>query len=344
MHSKRLIHIVGCHCEGEVGDVIVGGVAPPPGATVWEQRDFIAQDQTLRDFVLNEPRGGVFRHVNLLVPPTDPRAQMGWIIMEPADTPPMSGSNSICVATVLLETGIVAMREPETRLTLEAPGGVVEVVAACRNGKAERVSVRNVPSFADKLDAAVEVEGLGALTVDTAYGGDSFVIVDAAALGFSISPDEARDLAETGVRIVAAADAQLGFTHPENPDWSHISFCQFAGPLAQENGALTGANAVAIRPGKIDRSPTGTGCSARMAVLAAKGRMRAGDRYVARSIIGSTFDCRIDAETTVGGRAAIVPVVSGQAWITGSHQHMLDPSDPYPQGYRLSDTWPTPRG
>ena len=344
MRSAKAIHVVSAHAEGEVGDVIVGGVAPPPGATLWEQSRFIARDEGLRNFVLNEPRGGVFRHVNLLVPPKDPRAAAGFIIMEPADTPPMSGSNSICVATVLLETGIVEMREPETRLTLEAPGGAVEIVAACRNGKAERVSVRNVPSFADKLDAVVEVEGLGSLKVDTAYGGDSFVIVDAAALGFSIRPDEARDLAETGVRIVAAADAQLGFTHPENPDWSHISFCQFAGPLTQDHGALTGANAVAIRPGKVDRSPTGTGCSARMAVLAAKGRMRAGDRYLARSIIGSTFDCRIDAETTVGGRPAIVPVVSGQAWITGIHQHMLDPSDPCPQGYRLSDTWPTPRG
>jgi trans-L-3-hydroxyproline dehydratase len=260
--------------------------------------------------------------------------------MEPADTPPMSGSNSLCVATVLLETGVVPMQAPETRLTLEAPGGLVEVVAQCRDGKAERVSVRNVPSFADRLDAKLEVEGLGTLTVDTAYGGDSFVIVEAAALGFRISPDEARDLAETGVRIVAAANAQLGFRHPENAGWDHISFCQFAGPLAQEDGALTGANAVAIRPGKIDRSPTGTGCSARMAVLHARGRMKAGDRYLARSIIGSTFSCHIAEETTVAGRPAISPVISGQAWITGVHQHMLDPTDPWPQGYRLADTWP----
>jgi proline racemase len=343
MRSARVIHVVSCHAEGEVGDVIVGGVLPPPGETIWEQSRFIARDETLRNFVLNEPRGGVFRHVNLLVPPKDPRACTGWIIMEPADTPPMSGSNAICVATVLLETGIVPMQEPETRLVLEAPGGIVEVTATCRNGKAERVSVRNVPSFADKLDAVIEVAGIGTLTVDTAYGGDSFVIADARALGFAITPDEARDLAETGVRITNAANEQLGFTHPTNSGWDHISFCQIAAPLEKERGALTGANAVAIRPGKVDRSPTGTGCSARMAVLHAKGRMRVGGRYTARSIIGSTFHCHIEAETTLGGRPAVIPVIAGQGWITGTHQHMLDPTDPYPAGYRLSDTWPMPR-
>ena len=165
MRTSRAIEIISCHAEGEVGDVIVGGVTPPPGDTLWAQSRFIATDQTLRNFVLNEPRGGVYRHVNLLVPPKNPKAQMGFIIMEPEDTPPMSGSNSICVATVLLDAGIVPMTEPETRLTLEAPGGLVEVVAQCRNGKAERITVTNVPSFADKLDATLEVEGIGTLTV-----------------------------------------------------------------------------------------------------------------------------------------------------------------------------------
>lgn len=307
---------------------------------MWEQSRFIASDETLRNFVLNEPRGGVFRHVNLLVPPKDKRAQMGWIIMEPADTPPMSGSNSICVSTVLLDSGIIPMTEPVTRMTLEAPGGLVDVVANCRNGKAERITVRNVPSFADKLDASLEVEGLGTLTVDTAYGGDSFVIVDAAKLGFAISADEAREIAETGVKITAAANEQLGFGHPENPDWDHISFCQMAGPLVRDGNVLTGANAVVIRPGKIDRSPTGTGCSARMAVLHARGEMGHGDRYIARSIIGSEFHCSIDAVTHIGELEAIYPLISGRAWITGTHQLMLDPSDPWPGGYRLSDTWP----
>ena len=289
---------------------------------------------------MNEPRGGVFRHVNLLVPARDPRAQMGWIIMEPADTPPMSGSNAICVATVLLETGILAMVEPETHLVLEAPGGLVEAHARCRDGKVERVRIRNLPAFADRLDAPLEVAGLGTLRVDTAYGGDSFVIADAQALGFALSADEARDLAETGMRITAAANAQLGFRHPENVDWNHISFCQIAAGLTYEDGVAVSRNAVAIRPGKIDRSPCGTGCSARLAVLHARGVLGVGARMIGRSIIDSRFDCWIEAETSVGGRPAIVPSIEGQAWITGTHQHMLDPSDPWPRGYRVSDTWP----
>jgi len=322
-----------------VGDVIVGGVLPPPGETIWEQSRWIARDQSLRNFVLNEPRGGVFRHVNLLVPPKHPEAQAAWIIMEPEDTPPMSGSNSICVATVLLDGGLVPMQEPETHLVLEAPGGLVRVRAECRDGKAERIFVRNVPSFAQNLGARLQVEGLETLTVDTAYGGDSFVIVDAETLGFSLTEDEAHDIATLGVRITDAANAQLGFTHPENPDWRHISFCLFAGPLREgPEGMETGA-AVAIQPGKVDRSPTGTALSARMAVLHARGTMKEGDRLTARSLIGSTFSGRITGETMVGGSPAIHPEISGRGWITGMHQHMLDPSDPWPEGYRLSDTW-----
>jgi proline racemase len=268
---------------------------------------------------------------------------MGFIVIEPAVTPPMSGSNSICVATVLLDTGIVPIEEPQTRFALEAPGGLVEISAQCRDGKAQRISVRNVPSFADRLDAKIEVAGLGTLTVDTAYGGDSFVIVDAPTLGFALAPDEAKDLAETGLRITRAAQEQLGFRHPELPDWNHLSFCQFAAPIALENGVAVGRNAVAIRPGKIDRSPCGTGCSARLAVLHAKGVLKAGDRYVGRSIIDSEFHCCIEAAVRVGDRDGVIPSLSGRAWITGTHQHLLDPADPWPGGYRLSDTWPMPR-
>lgn len=344
MRSDKVIHVVSCHAEGEVGDVIVGGVAPPPGDTLWEQRSFIARDGRLRNFMLNEPRGGVFRHVNLLVPARDPAAVTGFIIMEPAYTPPMSGSNSICVATVLLDTGLVAMTEPLTEFVLEAPGGLVQVRAQCRDGKAERIAVTNVASFADRLDADLEVAGIGTLRVDTAYGGDSFVIVDAAALGFELGPDEARDLAETGVRITAAANEQLGFTHPGNADWDHLSFCQFAGPLSRHDGVLEGVNAVVVRPGKIDRSPTGTGCSARMAVLHAKGAMALGDRYHAHSIIGSEFRCHIEAVTAIGDKPAIFPTISGRAWITGTHQYLLDPADPWPEGYRVADTWPVEGG
>ena len=339
MRSSRTIHVISAHAEGEVGDVIVGGVIPPPGETLWAQRSFIARDGTLRNFVLNEPRGGVFRHVNLLVPPKHPEADAAFIIMEPEDTPPMSGSNSICVSTVLLDGGLIPMQEPETRLTLEAPGGLIRVRAECRNGKAERIFVRNLPSFADRLDQPLEVPGLETLRVDTAYGGDSSVLVDAAAFGLEIVEAEARDIAGLGVVITNAANEQLGFSHPENPDWNHISFCAFCGPVSETRTGLTGKSAVAIQPGKVDRSPTGTAVSARMAVMAARGRMRKGQTFEAVSIIGSRFTGRIVDEVQVGQRPAIVPEISGRGWITGMHQHLLDPSDPWPGGYRLSDTW-----
>ena len=340
MKSTKIIHIVSCHAEGEVGNVIVGGVAPPPGETLWEQSRWIAQDQTLRNFVLNEPRGGVFKHINLLVPSKNEQAIYGFIIMEPEHTPPMSGSNSICVATVLLDTGMVEMEEPETHFYLEAPGGLVKAKAFCENGKAKTIEIQNVPSFAAKLDAKLEIEGLGTLTVDTAYGGDSFVLVDAQALRFEIVPDEAKALAETGAKITKAANEQLGFTHPTNPDWNHISFCQFTLPLEKENGIYTGRNTVAIDPGKLDRSPCGTGCSARMAVLHAQGVLKIGDSFIGHSIIGSRFDCQIANNAQIGTIQGIVPTIRGRAWITGTHQLMCDPSDPWPAGYRLTDTWP----
>jgi len=339
MRSSKTIHVISAHAEGEVGDVIVGGVAPPPGDTIWEQRSFIAKDQTLRNFVLNEPRGGVFRHVNLLVPPKHPEADAAWIIMEPEDTPPMSGSNSICVSTVLLDGGIIPMQEPETHMMLEAPGGLVKVRAECKDGKAQRIFVQNLPSFADKIGVPLEVPGHGTITVDTAYGGDSFVVVEAQALGFDIVEDEAKDIARLGVAITNAANDQLGFTHPENPDWDHISFCAFCGPLSRTETGLSGKSAVAIQPGKVDRSPTGTAVSARMALMAAKGQMKPKETFEAVSIIGSRFSGRIVETSTVGDRPAIVPEISGRGWVTGIHQHMLDPDDPWPTGYRLSDTW-----
>jgi proline racemase len=340
MRSTKTIHVISCHAEGEVGDVIVGGVAPPPGDTLWEQRNWIAQDQTLRNFVLNEPRGGVFRHVNLLVPPKHADADMGFIIMEPEDTPPMSGSNSICVATVLLDSGIVPMVEPITELTLEAPGGLVRVRADCANGKAERITVQNIPSFAGEANVKLSVPDFGVIAVSTAFGGDSFIVVDADALGFTLTADNARVLAELGVRITNAANASFAFHHPENPEWRHFSFCLFAGPIERTDNILRTKAAVAIQPGKIDRSPTGTAASARMAMLHAAGDMTLKDTLIVKSIIGSEFQGRIAGTTQVGEIPAIIPEISGRGWITGTHQHMLDPTDPWPEGYRISDTWP----
>ena len=339
MRSTKTIQVISCHAEGEVGDVITGGVAPPPGNTIWEQRTFIEKDETLRNFVLNEPRGGVFKHVNLLVPPKHPDADAAFIIMEPEDTPPMSGSNSICVSTVLLDAGIIPMQEPITNMTLEAPGGLVEVIARCKNGKAETISVQNLPSFADKLNVPLEVEGIGTIIVDTAYGGDSFVVVEADPLGFKLVEDEATDLAKLGMLITKTANEQIGFSHPGEQSWNHISFCAFCGPLSSTPTGLQGKSAVAVRPGKIDRSPTGTAVSARMALMHAKGLLQIGQTFDAFSIINSKFTGRIVREENVSDKPAIIPEITGRAWITGAHQHFLDPDDPWPEGYRLKDTW-----
>ena len=340
MKNKKTIEIVSCHAEGEVGNVIIGGVEIPPGNTIWDQSRWIHEDQSLRQFVLNEPRGGVFKHINLLVPAKNPKAVQGFIVMEPEHTPPMSGSNSICVSTVILNKGMVPMQEPITEFILEAPGGLVPIKAYCENGKANSIEIHNVASFADKIDVSLEVEGVGTLRVDTAYGGDSFVLVDAKKLGFDITPDEAKDLARVGSKITAAANQQLGFSHPENKDWNHISFCEFAHPIFEEGGIKVSKNTVVIDPGKLDRSPCGTGCSARMAVLHAKGDLKKGDRMIGRSILDSRFDCQIVEEVLIGNQIAIIPSIRGRAWITGTHQLELDDDDPFPNGYRLSDTWP----
>lgn len=339
------VEVIGCHAAGEIGDVIVGGVAPPPGDTIWQQSRAIFDDQRLRQFLLNEPRGGVFKHVNLLVPPIDPAADIGFIIMEPEDNPPMSGSNSICVATVVLETGIVEMREPTTTLRMEAPGGVVEAVATCRDGKVVDVTVRNVPAFVAAqnltlhLDRTLTPSLPDTIRVDTAFGGDSFVMVDAADLDIELVPSNGHLLAKVGQHITDAANAQLSFEHPTT-EWTHFSFCQIAGPLQRIDAATsTMRNTVVIKPGKLDRSPTGTGLSARMALLHAQQKMAVGDQLRMRSIIDSEFVGTIERETTEPS-PGIIPLITGSAWRTGSYRYELDASDPWPLGYRVSDTWP----
>jgi len=338
MRAMRIITVVGCHAGGEIGNVVVGGVLPPPGATVFERMQALRRDgDGLRRLLLREPRGSVACHANLIVPTLRDDCDAGFIIMEPTEYPPMSGSNTICTTTVLLETGIVEMREPETVVRLEAPGGVVEARAGCRDGRCESVEFTNVPCFADRLDAPLEVEGLGTISVDISYGGMWYAIADAAALGFAIEPSEARELSRAGERIRAAAREQLPCAHPENPAIAGVSIVQIAQPW-QGVGQVS-RNAVVVAPGRLDRSATGTGLSARMAALHARGLMSIGDTMTHASAIGSTFDGRITAETNAGGRPAIVPAIRGSAWVTGIFQLMVDPTDPYPEGYLLSDTW-----
>jgi len=334
----RAITVIGCHAGGEIGNVVVGGVIAPPGTTVFERMLALRADDSLRRLLLREPRGSVAVHANLVVPSLRPECDAGFIIMEPTEYPAMSGSNTICVATVLLETGMVEMREPETTLRLEAPAGVVEVTARCSGGRCESVELTNVPCFADRLDAQLEVAGVGTITVDVAFGGMWYAIADAEALGFALEPAEARELSRVGELIRVVAREQLPCVHPENPEIAGVSIVQIAEPW-RGVGAVS-KNAVVVAPGRLDRSATGTGLSARMAALHARGAMRVGDAMTHASVIGSTFDGRIVSETTAGGRPAIVPAIRGSAWITGMTQVLVDPDDPFPEGYLLSDTWP----
>jgi trans-L-3-hydroxyproline dehydratase len=321
MRPRRSITVVGCHAGGEVGNVVVAGVEPPPGATVREQMEALARDDRLRRFLLREPRGSVATHANLVVPATREDCDAGFIIMEPTEYPLMSGSNTMCVTTVLLERGLVPMREPETTLRLEAPAGVVEVRAMCKDGRVQSVELTNVPSLATQLDAVLD----DGTTVDVAFGGMWYAIADASKLGFALEPHEARALCDAGERIRVAAKEQLD---------ERVSIVQLAEPW-RGVGEVT-KNAVVIAPGRLDRSATGTGLSARMAVLHARGLMQVGDSMTHASPIGSTFDGRIVAETEDG----IVPAIRGSAWITGVSELYVDDDDPFPEGYLLSDTWP----
>jgi proline racemase len=300
--------------------------------------EHLRADDSLRHLLLREPRGSVAVHSNIVLPSKRADCAYGYVIMEPTEYPPMSGSNTICVATVLLETGMVEMREPVTTFRLEAPAGPIDITAGCRDGKVEWVELENVPCFADRLDAPLEVEGIGTLTVDVAYGGMWYAIADARALGFVLEPSEARELSRVGELIRLAAREQFHPVHPENPGIADVSIAQIAEPW-RGIGAVS-RNAVVCPPGRLDRSATGTGLSARIAALHARGSMGVGDSMTHASVIGSTFNGRIVREVEIADRAAVVPAIRGSAWITGVNRVLVDPTDPFPEGYLLTDTWP----
>ena len=340
MRWNTVLTVVGCHAEGEIGNVVTGGVGDVPGESMLEKKQFLERERDdLRQLLLREPRGGVTTSANIVLPSANPDADLGYVIMESLEYPVMSGSNTICVVTVLLETGMLPMVEPLTELTLESPAGLIRVACECRDGKVTSVRFVNQPSFVHHLDAAVEVPGIGTVRADVAWGGMAYVLTDARELGFALTPDEAHDLCVVGQRVKSAAAEQLPVAHPENPHYAGITQTEFTLPARREDGVLHARNAVVVSPGRIDRSPCGTGTSARLAVMAARGEIAIGERFVHESIIGTRFDSRIDSATTVGGLPAVVPSVAGQAWITDISQVGRDPSDPFPEGYALSDTW-----
>jgi proline racemase len=341
MRFSRMINVVGVHAAGELNEVITGGVLDVPGRTVFEKmRHLQSKQDWLRLFLLQEPRGRISQCVNLVVPATDPRADVGFVIIESDYYVPMSGTNTICTVTALLETGMIPMQEPVTRITLEAPAGLVPVTARCREGKCENVTFENVPAFVFALDRDVEVKGLGTIKVDVAYGGMIYALVDASVLGFEVVPSEAAALVELGERIKAAAAVQVPAVHPENPEIHTINQTLFAAPLRDGGGDKRSRNAVVVSPGRLDRSPCGTGTCARLAVMHARGEIKIGESFVHESLLGTEFTGTALSATEVGGMPAIRPAISGSAWITAFHQYVLDPSDPFPNGFRLGDTWP----
>jgi proline racemase len=338
---SRSLHVVGVHAEGEVGNVIVGGFGQVPGETMFDKRNYLAsQRDWIRQVILREPRGNVTHNANIVLPSNHPDADAGWVIMESIEYPVMSGSNTICVATVLLETGMIEPVEPVTNLVLESAAGLIPVECLVRGGKVTSVRFTNQPAFVYELDAAVEVEGLGTVRVDVAWGGMGYILVDARALGFELAPHEARDICNLGERVKMAAADQLKVVHPLFPDYPGITNCLLTLPAERGDGVLTAKNTVVVSPGRCDRSPCGTGTSARMAVMHARGQLKVGERFIHRSIIDSSFDCRIESTTTVGDKEAVIPSIAGQAWITDLTTMVVDPTDPYPTGYTLSDTWP----
>ena len=340
MHLTRLLTVVGAHAEGEVGRVITGGVFPPQGETMFERMQTMERDQGwVRDMLLFDPRGSVNAAVNLITPPADPAADFGMIVMESDYFVPMSGSNLICTVTVALETGVVPMVEPVTVVRVDTPAGLVEAEAECRNGKCRRITFRNIASFVMHRDRMIDVEGLGTLRADVAYGGMIYVIVNARDLGLALSRDEGRDLVSLGEKIKHAAAVQLPSVHPENPGIHTINQTEFAGPLTRVDGVLTSKNAVVVSPGRLDRCPCGTGTSARMALLHARGELAVGEAFRHLSILDTEFHCRIVATAMAGTTPAIIPEISGRAWLTGISHYGIDPDDPFPRGYRLSDTW-----
>jgi proline racemase len=315
-----------------------------------EKRNYLEKNRDeIRKLILQEPRGYPALCCNVILPPTQPGADAGYVIMEHTEYPGMSGTNTICVATVLLETGMLPMVEPVTEIVLEAPAGLIAIRAECKDGKVTQVTFRNVPAFAVHLEAEVEVPQLGTVQVDVAYGGMFYAIAEARPLGLSLTPDEGADIVRISEMIRAAADEQLDVQHPEIPDFNGITISQLSAPASHPDAHRKNVVTVATgevdwqRPstwgGAIDRSPCGTGTCAKMAVMHAKGQLGLDQDFRHEGILGTIFTGRLVSETRVGPYQAVIPTLAGQAWITGFSNYVLDPDDPFPQGYTVGDIW-----
>jgi proline racemase len=342
MRFSRKLDIIGVHAEGEVGDVIVGGILDVPGSTMYDKMIYMwDKNDGIRRLLLNEPRGRVSMSTNLILPPCNPKADVGLIIMESEEYVPISGSNTICTVTALLETGMVKMIEPVTKISLDTAAGLVSVEAECLAGKCKSVRFENAPSFVFGLDIPIDVPDLGNITVDIAYGGMMCAFVNAAAVGQNLEDHNktGAELVKLGEKIKSAVREQSTPVHPENTAIRGVTNVVFTAPLGTEDRGKVTKNATVVMPGRLDRSPCGTGTCARMAVLHARGLLDVEDTLVSKSIIDTEFIGRIVRTTKVGEYDAIVPTIRGRGWITSFKQVVLDPEDPFPEGFRVGDAW-----
>lgn len=350
MKTTKMITAVDVHCESEPCRVITGGVVCVPGNNMLEKKLWLEKEgDWLRKMMLREPRGYPALCCNLVLPSNHPEAAAGFIVMEHTEYPPMSGANTMAVATALLETGMISMEEPVTEFVLEAPAGLVGIKAACKNGKVTSVTFKNVPAYVPYLDAQIDVPHIGRITVDVAWGGMFYVIAEAGQLDLELIPGNGREIVKVSELIRAAAAEQLPIVHPTNPEFHDVTICQLTGP--SKDPGVDRVNAVTVPTGVVDfddpltwkgvldRSPCGTGTCAAMARLHARGELKIGEEFIHQGIMGTVFKGCLVEETVLGKESAVVPTVSGQSWITGITQYTLDPTDPFPEGFTVADIW-----
>lgn len=336
MRWKKTLQMVDVHCEGEIGKVIIGGVIDIPGKTLLDKMNYINEvDDSLRRLVILEPRGCLQMSVNLLVPPTRPEAQAGFIVLQADKAHPMSGSNCICVVTALLELGMLEMVEPLTTVVLDTPAGLVTARAQCAEGRCVSVSLDMVPSFVEQLDAPIDTADFGMIKADIAFGGVYYALVDVDQVGLAIAPENARQLATLGVRLKGLINQQVKVCHPLFKELNEVAYVMFRHRVDQ----YTYQTCTTLPPGRVDRSPCGTGSSANLATLSARNLVKVGDKLTSRSTIGGEFKVELLGLTEVAGKPAVLPRVTGRAWVYGLHQIGVDPDDPLAAGFMLSDTW-----
>ncbi len=336
MSSDKHLDLLLVHCQGELGHVLVGGAPEIPGATMLDKMNYINNvDDSLRRFVTFEPRANVAMSVNLLVAPTRPDSDAGFIVLQADRAHPMSGSNCICVVTALLESGRLPVVEPETIVRLDTPAGLIVARARCENGRCVGVSLDNVPSFAELLDHEIETPQWGRIKIDVAFGGVYYALVDVNQIGLNISPDNARVLAEAGIEFKRIIAEQVKVSHPTLPGVDEITYVMFRDWEA--DGAVR--TCTTLQPGRVDRSPCGTGSSANLAALHARGLVSVGDVRTSRSIIGGEFLAEAIGETEIGGRKAVLPRITGRGYIYGRTELRVMADDPFRNGFALSDTW-----